>query len=112
MWWTYPRGGLHYDVMVTLILLFLFVTPYFISYNDKPIERTPHPTGVVVHPDGNGLLVYELPAEAVAAGDDLAVRAGLLRVIEPLAGEVDLVYYQTVKDNRGRVIGYKAWVKR
>ena len=23
-YWTYPRGGFHYDVMVTLILLFIF----------------------------------------------------------------------------------------
>ena len=28
-YWTYPRGNIHYDVMVTLILLFIFVTPQF-----------------------------------------------------------------------------------
>ena len=27
-YWTYPRGCFHYDVMVTLILLFIFVTPH------------------------------------------------------------------------------------
>jgi len=26
-YWTYPRGSFHYDVLVTLILLFIFVTP-------------------------------------------------------------------------------------
>ena len=26
-WWTYERGSVHFDVMVTLILLFLFVSP-------------------------------------------------------------------------------------
>ena len=35
-YWTYPRGCFHYDVMVTLILLFIFVTPRLWNYGDKP----------------------------------------------------------------------------
>ncbi len=35
-YWTYPRGCFHYDVMVTLILLFIFVTPHLWNYGDKP----------------------------------------------------------------------------
>ena len=27
LWWTYPRGSLEYDVMVALILAFIFLTP-------------------------------------------------------------------------------------
>ncbi|EQD43830.1 hypothetical protein B1A_15449, partial [mine drainage metagenome] len=27
IFWTYQRGSAHYDVMVTLILLFIFVSP-------------------------------------------------------------------------------------
>ena len=55
-WWTHPRGNFHYDVMVSLILLFIFITPHFVNFNDKPIERVPHPTGVQVEiqPEGNG----------------------------------------------------------
>ncbi len=41
IWWTHQRGSFHYDVMVTLILLFIFVTPHFINYKDKPAERSP-----------------------------------------------------------------------
>jgi hypothetical protein len=36
--WTYERGSFHYDVMVTLILIFLFVSPRFIDFGDKPVE--------------------------------------------------------------------------
>ena len=39
--WTYERGSLHYDVMVTLILLFLFVSPRFIDFKDKPVVEVP-----------------------------------------------------------------------
>ena len=40
--WSYERGTIQYDVMVTLILIFLFLSPYWINFNDKPIERNPH----------------------------------------------------------------------
>jgi len=38
LFWTYERGSFHYDVMVTLILLFLFLAPRFIDFKDKPVE--------------------------------------------------------------------------
>ena len=38
-YWTYPRGSFHYDVMVTLILLFIFVTPHLWDYGAKPSRR-------------------------------------------------------------------------
>jgi len=48
-YWTYPRGSFHYDVMVTLILLFIFVTPLLWSYGDKPssVAALKHPVQVV-----------------------------------------------------------------
>jgi len=41
IFWTYPRGSFHYDVMVTLILAFLFVSPHFIDFKDKPVPAVP-----------------------------------------------------------------------
>jgi hypothetical protein len=41
IFWTYERGSFHYDVMVTLILLFLFVSPRFIDFNDRPVAAIP-----------------------------------------------------------------------
>ena len=35
-YWTYTRGSFHYDVMVTLILAFIFITPWLWNYGDKP----------------------------------------------------------------------------
>lgn len=111
-YWTYPRGHVHYDVMVTLILIFIFFSPYWISFNDKPVPRDPHPTGVFVIPDGTGALVYQIEAVVVAPGDDNIVRDELLHIIEPISGSVSIVRYEGVIDHKGKVQSYKVWVKR
>jgi hypothetical protein len=111
--WSYERGSFHYDVMVTLILLFVFFTPYWINYKDKPIERNPHPTGVSVLPDTQGGFLYQIEGAAVSAKDDAEIRDQLLAVIEPIAGgAVTITRYEAVKDSRGRILSYRVWVQR
>ena len=98
--------------MVTLILLFVFVSPYFINYKDKPVERIPHLTGVVVVPGAKGELIYQIQASAVnaAAGED--VRRQLEQIIEPISGAVSITKYETVKDASGHTKSYKVWVEK
>jgi hypothetical protein len=110
--WQYERGTLHYDIMVTLILIFIFFSPYWINFNDKPIPRNPRPTDVVVAPDAQGRLLYQISASAVSPGDDNSVRDQFLHIIEPISGEVSIVQYETVKDRKGKVQSYKVLVKR
>jgi hypothetical protein len=111
IWWTYPRGSLHYDVMVSIILLFIFVAPRWVNFNDKPTERTPFRSGVLVLPDGNNF-VYQIEASAVTGGDDATLRRELLRVIEPIAGEASVDRFEAVRDSNGKVSAYKVWVRR
>jgi hypothetical protein len=110
--WSYERGSLHYDIMVTLILLFVFVSPHFINYKDKPVERNPHATGVVVIPNPQGGLIYQIPASAVNSreGDDLNQQ--LERIIEPISGAVSISRYEVVKDSSGRTQSYKVWIDK
>ena len=110
--WSYERGTLHYDIMVTLILIFVFFSPYWINFNDKPIARNSHPTGVVVTTDAQGELVYEINASGIKAGDDFSVRDQLLDVIESISGEVSIVKYEAVTDRKGKVQGYRVVVRR
>src|SRR5258708_22203948 len=84
--WSYERGSLHYDIMVTLILLFVFVSPLYINFNDKPVERNPHPTGLVVIPDTQGGLIYQVPASAIKVGTRVDIRHQLLHILEPNSG--------------------------
>jgi hypothetical protein len=110
VWWVYPRGSVHYDVMVTLILAFIFLTPRWV-FNDKPTERVPHQSEVVVLPDGDNF-IYEIDASAVKSQDDAAIRQELLHVVEPIAGEAEVVRYEAVRDDRGHVKLYKVWVQK
>jgi hypothetical protein len=98
--------------MVTLILLFVFLSPYWINFKDKPIERNPHPTGVVVIPDLTGGFIYQIEGSAVIGKDEPAIRAELLRIIEPISGEVSITRYETMRDRSGRILGYKVWAKK
>lgn len=110
--WSYERGSLHYDIMVTLILCFVFLSPYFINFNDKPVERNPHPTGVVVIPDAQGGLIYQIQASAVTERQGLDVRQQLQRIIEPISGAVSVTRYEAVKDANGRTQSYRVWVEK
>lgn len=112
IWWTHSRGNLHYDIMVTIILLFIFVTPLYVDFNDKPAERTPHPTGVVVQPDGTEGFIYRVDASAVKGTSGPEITQSLKSVIEPISGEVRIERYEAVTDGSGRVVAYQVWVKR
>jgi hypothetical protein len=120
--WSHERGTIQYDVMVTLILLFVFLSPRLINFNDHPVERNPHPSDIIVSPDGSGGFVYQVEGKAIQSvanqgetiqrGDDPAVRAQLLRVIEPISGEISIKRYELVTDKKGNVVAYRVWVQR
>ncbi len=110
--WQYERGTLHYDIMVTLIILFVLFSPRVINFNDKPISRNPHPTEVVVSADSEGHLFYQVAASAIAPGDSQSVREQLLRIIEPISGAVSIVSYDTVADGKGKLQSYRVVAKR
>ena len=111
IWWMYPRGSVHYDVMVTLILAFIFLAPLWINFRDKPVERSPYQTEVVVKPEGNGFL-YKVDATAIQPGSDDQVRDELLRTIEPIAGEIRIDRYEAVRDSKHNIVAYNVWGHR
>jgi hypothetical protein len=110
--WSYERGTIQYDVMVTLILLFIFLSPLWINFKDKPVERNPHQTGVVVIPDAGGGLVYQIEASAISAKDETTLQEQLLGIIEPISGEVSISKVEAQHDKFGHVSSYKVWVHR
>jgi hypothetical protein len=110
--WQHERGTLHYDIMVTLILIFVFFSPRVINFNDKPALLNPHLSDVLVTPDAQGGLLYQISAGAIAPGDDRSVRDQLLHIIEPISGAVSIVHYEPVADGKGHVQSYKVLVKR
>ncbi len=118
LFWTYQRGSFHYDVMVTLILLFLFLSPRFIDFKDRPAETVALQSSEVLVKeagtrDGNSRFVYQVRAEDMSSAKTEAQRQqAFLRLIEPISGEVSLDHYEPVKDAAGKVIAYNVWVLR
>ncbi len=110
--WQHERGTLHYDIMVTLILMFIFISPLVINFHDKPVPHISHPTDVVVTPGADGTLVYQIPAASIVAGDDQSMREQLLRVIKPISGDVSIVSYEAVDEGKGHVQSYRVLAKR
>jgi hypothetical protein len=118
IFWAYERGSFHYDVMVTLILAFMFLSPRFIDFHDKPVETVAlHASEVLVKEAGregeSSRFMYQIRADDMSgATTDEERRAAILRVIEPISGEVELERYEPVVDSQGRVVAYNAWVLR
>ena len=110
--WSYERGSLHYDIMVTLILLFVFVSPRFINYRDKPVEHNPHLTGVIVIPAEKGGFIYQIEASAVNAAPGGDIRRQLEQIIEPISVAVSITKFDAIKDASGQTTGYKVWVQK
>jgi hypothetical protein len=113
--WTYPRGCFHYDVMVTLILLFIFATPHLWDFGAKlvPINGFMHPIQVTGY--GTHGLLITVPAENVqvpAGASDRAVKEILKHAIQPVAGDAVFVErWQTVIDSQGN-LAWKVWAHR
>jgi hypothetical protein len=116
-YWTYSRGTFHYDVMVTLILLFIFVTPQIPgwSYGDKPsnFAGPVHPIQVIGD-GGHGVVVTIQASDAhVPAGaSDAVVKKALRKAIEPVTGDAVFVEkWETVTDAEGN-LAWRVWAHR
>jgi hypothetical protein len=107
--WTHPRGGFHYDVMVTLILVFIFLTPRSV-FKDSPAYRPLHPNEITVRQDGANSFVYDLSASSVVL-DDQGATAALKRAIEPIAGSIEISRYTELRDTSGKLTGYRVWAR-
>jgi len=116
-YWTYPRGSFHYDIMVTAILLFIFISPHAWDYGDKPskVPGPPHPMQVVGN-NGHGIIVtvqaIDVGVDVNTNAPDSVVRKALRRAIEPVTGDAVFVErWETVRDAQGN-ISWKVWAHR
>lgn len=111
IFWTHARGSFHYDVMVTLILAFIFITPFVWHYGDRPQTATPAPTSVLVKVSGPGSYIFDVPAVAVRS-KSASLRAQLQQKIEAVSGAVTVTSYEPVKRTDGRITYYRVTAHR
>lgn len=114
-YWDYPRGSIQYDVMVTLILLFIFVAPHLWNFGARPTPMTgiSHPIQVTVN-GTNGLLVtvQAVDVNVPAGASDREVKAALRKAIEPVTGDaVSVEGWKTATNSEGN-LEWQVWAHR
>lgn len=128
IFWTYERGSMHYDVMVTLILLFIFLSPRVINFRDRPMERRLPASQVLVNSDGQSGLTYQIDAATLtllhktelaanqsipeSAQENGDLSSDLRMVIVPISGDVTIDRYEPVRSPGGKIIAYRVWAHR
>jgi hypothetical protein len=115
--WTYERGSFHYDVMVTLILLFLFIGPRFIDFKARPVAEVPlQPNQVLVrhagYAGGAEHLIYTVRSSELHGATGPALQDAALQLIQPISGPVTVERITPVQDATGRTVAYDVTVRR
>jgi hypothetical protein len=104
--WDYQRASWQYDVMVALILAFIFLTPRGV-FRDQP-----RPTSIVMLEGHQGLDVLWLAPDVLQGvpESEKASRATTL-IAKKLGRSVTLVRLDTILDAEKEPTGYMALVK-
>jgi hypothetical protein len=115
-YWTSPRGSFQYDIMVTLILAFIFITPSLWNYGDKPTSTDSNTQPVMVTGDGaNGLIVTVQASDvkASAGSPDATIKKALKKAMEPVLGDsISVVRWELSRDANGNPVAWKIWAHR
>jgi hypothetical protein len=114
-YWTYTRGSFHYDVMVTLILLFIFLTPRLWNFGEKPstLPGPKHP--ILVSSNGGHGVIITVQASDVSmppGATNSQVKKALRAAIEPVTGDAVVVkHWETMTDAEGN-LAWKVWAHK
>jgi hypothetical protein len=115
--WTYNRGSFHYDILVTLILAFIFLAPRFWDFGDKPTPASGlhHPIQVVGNSDNSfTVTVYasDVNLDPNTTAPRMEVKRALRKAIEPVTGDAVFVeHWETLTDAQGVPV-WKVWAHR
>lgn len=103
LFWEFPRASWQYDVVVALILAFIFLTPRGF-FKDQP-----RPASIVQMPSDPGVTVFWLETSLLSSISEQqrpAQAAELLR--KRLGKPIQVVRVEPVHDAEGEIRGYLA----
>ncbi len=105
--WDYPRGGLQYDIMVALILAFIFLTPREF-FRDQP-----KPKEVVMLPGEAGHAVFWIEPDLLEgyAGEELPERVEALIKTQAKGKRYELTRLEPIFDSEKEIRGYMAFAR-
>jgi hypothetical protein len=97
--------------MVTLILAFIFITPRFVNYGDRPKPDWPaNEIRASINPAGG--MIYEVPVELIQAHNGEPTDQELANAINATSGPIVVDRKQAVKEIGGSVIAWRVWGHR
>jgi hypothetical protein len=105
--WDFPRGGWQYDVVVGIILAFIFLTPRA-WFGDQP--RIAKASSIAMISSENGVSTFFVEASLVAGipeGQRMAKMNDLLR-IRTGNSRLSVTRVEPVRDSEGDLQGYMA----
>jgi len=105
--WDYARASWQYDVMVGIILAFIFLTPRT-WFRDQP--RTPQASQVAMLGHGND--VFWIEPELLAGVPEDQQAAKLAAILKARTGKVHSISrVEPILDSEGEVKGYMAFAR-
>ena len=107
VFWDYPRASWQYDVMVGLILAFVFVAPRYVNFRDQP-----KPASITMLPAEGGA-IYHLETRllsGVSAADRAAKATELVNA--RYQTHVEIVRVDPIVDAEDETIGYAAFAQK
>ncbi|MCE5308980.1 MAG: hypothetical protein LLG20_15180 [Acidobacteriales bacterium] len=107
--WDYPRACWQYDVMVGLILAFIFLTPRG-WFRDQP--RIPNASSITMLPAVHGASVYWVDMDLLTPVPEPQRAARIEAVLEDRTGKKQkVVRLEPVRDSEEALKGYMAFTR-
>jgi hypothetical protein len=108
--WDYARGSWQYDVIVGVILAFIFLTPRD-WFRDQP--RIPTASSIAMLPSENGSSVFFVNSELLAGVPENSRVAKLTQLIKVRTSNRNLqvTRVEPVLDSEGELQGYMAFAR-
>ena len=107
IFWTYERGTRQYDLMVALILAFIFLTPRQV-FHDRPTLTEARQVVEVRGVEGTG---YRIEAKLLE-GNTRSLEVNAEHLLEQVTNRpVEVRRIEPVLDAQGRVQAYTVWVQ-
>jgi len=101
--------------MVSLILIFIFVTPQFWNFGDKPSKASGPAHPITVVGDGDHDVIVSVQASDVHIPEGASnneVKKALRQAIEPVTGDAVFVErWETKPDDQGNLV-WRIWAHR
>ena len=108
--WDYQRGSWQYDVMVGIILLFIFATPRD-WFRDQP--KIPNASSIAMLPSDNGSSVFFVDSQFLAGIAEGQRVAKLTDVLQSRMANrrLKVIRVEPILDSEGGLQGYMAFAR-